>query len=296
VTDQEDQDHGSTLLLLPPPQEATRPVLALALRPDTEPWYLLEHAVDWAQHANAQLDLCAVIPSPSDPWGSYECSWQGMRQQLRRKVEVKRWLLTLHKAIPVQHRGTVTVLEGEVAAELASHAKTHSALLVGKSARRRWWSLFQATVASRLVHVCPIPVLVLAGRRPRKDVVVHMSEPPTAVGIHPLKWVSRHLPRSRVVVVGNRSPAVQPQRNSGVIQRLDFQRSSSATRHVGHRTTNPDTGHGLLASEKKDDVDLVVVPASKTLGVFQLFRGSLARTVLRSSACSVLVVPSSDAA
>ena len=290
VTYQMDQDSGSTLLLLPSPPASTRPVLVLSLCPDSEPWFLMEHAVDWAQKVGAQLDLCAVL-SPRDPWGVFENSSQGIRQQARRAVRVKRWLGELRDAIPAAYRGEVTVLEGGAITELAAHVKDCSALLIGRS-ERRWWAPLQAPVADQIAHRSQIPVLVVAGRRPRGAPVVHMPTP-LADGLHSLRWMSRYLPHCRIVVPPDRTGGAARRRSTLVKDSAPPRPASTRRAAAPH----PDARHsGLLPNTRPGDADLVVVPASRTRSMRELLQVSLTRSVLNSSTCSVLVVPASWAA
>jgi len=276
---------GPTLLLLPTPREVAESAsVALALRPEVDPWHLLDHAIDWAQRFNARLDLCSVIPSLGDTTGYDEFSAHGTQEHTRLRMRTTRWLETLHDDVPAPHRGRALVFEGPTAETLAKQADNYSALMLGRS-RRSWLrDLMTPGVVLRVTRSSTTPILVLAGRRPAR----RKNLPLCAVlsGAEPISWAQTHLPNSRLVKV-----RVSPKSTHLCQDSAKHSPSPRATHDRPWMPWSAGIAKALLASASREDADLLAVTPAPS-GLRSRMRCTETDHLLRNAWLSVLVVPS----
>jgi len=279
-----------------PPREASsdpRPV-ALALRPHSDSWFLLEHAADWAERLGERLDLVTVVPRPGLPFDVPEHSAVRPAGRRRETRLARTWLERLMKSIPSRAQGTVLVLDGDPVTALGEASSRYSLLVVGRSTRTGLSSLLRPSVSRRLAQRCSVPVMAVGGRRPRSELVavLPLTTPPRLEG---LRWVRRLFPQARVVPVHLKDGdgvggAVVPGR---------FELPGAVIRDTGIKTgrvlTPFGAGRVVAGYASHLDADVVVAPAPERRGLIEWLFGSLTDGLIWGCPCTLLVVPARPA-
>jgi nucleotide-binding universal stress UspA family protein len=279
-------DSGSSNLLhFKRSEDAKAPaVVTVALRPDSQPWYLLEHALDWAQRLDARLDLCTVIPAWEAGASTIEFSPRRVRHLRRRRRAVRAWLEDLMRAIPAQSQGDIAILEGEPAPSLLEYAQQHTLLIMGGAKSTSFLPFFRffvRGVTSLVADTATIPVAIVRGRRLRGNPIAMLPLLPAEPRPEAAQWMAEHLPNSNVKVVH-------------LASREDEPTDPDSPPHSETRLrvlTNHSVGPILARYAKRLDADLVVLPAPVRTGLFQRVFGTALDRLVRDCCCSVLVVP-----
>ncbi|MFT4625830.1 MAG: nucleotide-binding universal stress UspA family protein [Myxococcota bacterium] len=263
------------------PEAAQAPAVLLWLTAGSDAWYLLEHAVDWAERLGASLHVCAAVePVRSNPWDVLEASTHAQRTELmRRDMEV--WLQRLAACVPASALGSCEIVEGEPGPILAERARGMRLVIVGRSMPRG----HGVSILS-----CGQPVLVAHGRRPRARPRVHLPLDHRLSRFDAAGWLGRNLRDADVSVlypIAGASPpprvTTPPREALGLGECL---LESGVVRVPGGASI----AEVVVSEAERADADLVVIPAAPRRGLARLF-GTVSESITRAAHCSVLLVP-----
>ena len=270
----------------------TKAVIALALRPDSEPWYLLEHALDWVQKLDARLDLCSVLPSVKVDLSGTDISPHRERPLRRKRLVVRKWLNRLMATVPVHSRGNISILEGEPGSVLIEYASSHTLLVLGRSQSRGGVSIFGRSVPVRLAQRCTIPVAIVGGRRFRPNMVAMLPLSQAPPQLEAVQWLAEYLPHSNLSTVCRASNTERPDDSVSANALVSLPAASDRRSEIWVRAlTLHGLGRALARHAACMDADLVAVPASRRTGPLRWLFGSVVDGLIQDCHCSVLVVP-----
>lgn len=273
--------------------------IALALRPGSDDWYLVEHAATWATWLNVRLDLFTVVECPGQSSGGVDFSVTEMWWHSRLRAETRGWLTRILHSIPPHIRGRCDVLIGTPGAAILEHAKTHALLLLGRGRSRGIRRVVQGSVVERVIRATGVPTMVVGGRRPQTNLTIHLPIKVIDPRLEAAKWVASNLPGATVTAVHAISGAVHMQRNTATSTAAEVLDSVVSPALPGAaRTVLVDPAERSIAEiigreAQRTGVDLVAIPRSNRRVPAQWLFGSVTRSLIRDSLCSVLVVPSS---
>jgi len=226
-------------------------------------------------------------------------------------------------AAPLERRGLrveCAVLEGRAATAIVDDAGLSRAdlVVVGSHGRSQLGSLVLGSVSAEVVDRAPCPILVARGSGALERVIFAEDGSPNARRARDLvaDWEIFRDARVRVVSVAH----VDPHFHSGiapseqVVARRTLVASRAATQHEHEqlatrsvqllaragRRSEAEVRLGIPAAEivcaaREWPADVVVMGSRGRTGIERLLLGSVARGVLQSAPCSVLVVPSGAA-
>jgi nucleotide-binding universal stress UspA family protein len=283
---------SNLLLFQRPAKAAPSETIAVAIRPGSDPWFLLEHALDWADRLDARVDLCSVVPAQAGAFTSTEAPTDPAREGRPRHRRLTGWLQALMETLPVHRRGAATVLEGEPGPALTEFAHRHTMVLVGRARRKGMGALFSRSVPSQLAQRCPVPVAIVRGRRIRRDAVVMLPVSPATPRLEAVEWVAAHLQEGSL-----RTVRVARGYDGAAISVPAMSAAGDPGRHFEVRVSVrvvclQSVQYVLSRYTGQLDADLVAVPAAaRRAGLLRWLFGTVVDRLVQTSRCSVLVVP-----
>ena len=255
---------------------ARRRAIVLALWPDSEPWFLIEHAADWAKVLGARLDLCTVIPRHAA---------NGAERRA-----VGRWLSGLTEDVLPPLRGKTAVLEGLPGPALVEHARRYGLILVGRRGTTGLSGRFRPALHRQLALDSPAPVMIVRGRRPRPDMVALLPAVASPLGPDVAAWVAQNLPTARVVGVRT-DGASELAFPCTVDRRVQAGSGRRAALRRGNVLTPFEAGSIFASHARHIDAGLVAVAAHRRTGAMERLFGSAFDGLMRDCPCTLLVMP-----
>ncbi|MGH3024015.1 MAG: universal stress protein [Gaiellaceae bacterium] len=168
------------------------------------------------------------------------------------------------------------IVDGDPAAVLLDEAENATLLALGSHGRRRAAGILLGTVAARMLHEAPCPVLIA---RPARD---------------PETWPQAIVagvdgsPESELAVAAARSVARSCEADLRVVSAMSDQVDRDAAQRIAPELEESDgRALGMLVSES-EQADLVVVGSRGLQGLKSL--GSVSERIAHQASCSVLVV------
>jgi nucleotide-binding universal stress UspA family protein len=124
---------------------------------------LLEEAERWAKTLSATLDLLHVeggkygfgFVNNADARRILEVEAVQMRSRDRTMLDA------LLMSLPLEHRGTADITEGDPVAQILAHAADRDLLMIGTHGRRGLSQIWLGSVAEKVIRKAPGAVLVL---------------------------------------------------------------------------------------------------------------------------------------